>query len=199
MLPNMATVVVASWRNAESASPKSYLCGYCGDKVGPDKAFLGTSGSSIIAQIYLCSSCRQPTYFDPAGSQWPGAAFGSQVGALPPEVEIIYGEVRRCMAASAWNTAVMACRKLLMHVAAERGAEDDKSFKYYVDWLVTNHYVPPGGDVWVGQIRERGNEANHEIQLMDQHIAEQIVSFTEMLLKFVYEFPARAAAPSGAS
>ena len=79
-----------------------------------------------------------------------------------------------------------------MHIAAERGAGEGKNFKQYVDWLVSNHYVPPGGEGWADHIREKGNEANHEIELIDQHAAEQVLSFTEFLLKFVYELPARA-------
>jgi len=96
------------------------------------------------------------------------------------------------MSVSAYNATVMACRKILMHIAADQGAGDDKSFKQYVDWLVANHYVPPGGAGWADQIRDRGNDANHEIELLDQHSAEQVLSFTEFLLKFVYELPARA-------
>lgn len=95
------------------------------------------------------------------------------------------------MSVSAYNTAVMVCRKLLMHVAYERGSGEKKNFKQYVEWLVENHYVPPGGEAWADQIRGKGNEANHEIDLMDEHSAEQVLSFTEFLLKFVYELPAR--------
>ena len=87
------------------------------------------------------------------------------------------------MSVSAYSTAVMACRKLLMHVAVEKGADKNKSFKHYVDWLVANHFVPPGGGGWVDQIRGRGNDANHEIDLVEQHEAEQVMSFVELLLK----------------
>ena len=40
-------------------------------------------------------------------------------------------------------------------------------------------------------IRKDGNEATHEIALADADEAAQLLDFTEMLLKFVYEFPAR--------
>ena len=86
-----------------------------------------------------------------------------------------------------------------MHIAVEKGASPNESFKHYVDWLVNNHYVPPGGEGWVDQIRDKGNEANHEIQLIDQHTAEQVLSFVELLLKFVYELPARVAPASGST
>ena len=40
-------------------------------------------------------------------------------------------------------------------------------------------------------IRKKGNEATHEIALMTAQDATELISFAEMLLKFVYEFPAR--------
>ena len=40
-------------------------------------------------------------------------------------------------------------------------------------------------------IRQKGNEANHEIVIMDRPEAEELLVFSSMLLKFIYEFPAR--------
>jgi uncharacterized protein DUF4145 len=185
-----------SWQNLAAVTSRSYVCGYCGDKVGPDRGYIGqwvpqgqNTGKTIF--IFICSSCNRPTFFDQDESQWPGVSHGAQVQALPPEIDAVYGEVRRCMSVSAYTTAVMACRKLLMHIAVEKGADKNKTFKYYVDWLVKNHFVPPGGEGWVDQIRGKGNDANHEIDLVDEHSAEQVISFVELLLKFVYEMPAR--------
>jgi uncharacterized protein YlaI len=184
------------WQRLTDVPPRTYVCGYCGDKVGPDKAYEASFRDLLnvphSVRIYICSSCRQPTYFDPEGRQWPGVPIGAQVGALPPDVEAIYDEARRCMSVSAYNTAVMGARKLLMHIAYERGSGEQRNFKAYVDWLVDNHYVPPGGEGWAHHIRDRGNDANHEIDLIEQHSAEQVLAFVEMLLKFVYEMPARA-------
>jgi Domain of unknown function (DUF4145) len=191
------------WQNVGQIPSGSYVCGYCGDRVGPDRGYFATyyDESRTHQQVYsyICSSCRRPTFFDIDGSQWPGVAYGASVQALPPDVGTVYDEARRCMSASAYTTAVMAARKLLMHIAVEKGAKGNQSFKSYVDWLVENHYVPPGGEAWADQIRGKGNEANHEIDLIDQHAAEQIMSFVELLLKFVYEMPARAGGPAGAS
>ena len=58
-------------------------------------------------------------------------------------------------------------------------------------YLADNGYVPPNGRGWVDHIRKKGNEATHEIALMQQGDAEELISFVEMLLKFIYEFPAR--------
>ena len=51
--------------------------------------------------------------------------------------------------------------------------------------------VPPNGKVWVDHIRNKGNEATHEIRLMAPEDAAELISFSEMLLKFVFEFPAK--------
>jgi hypothetical protein len=47
----------------------------------------------------------------------------------------------------------------------------------------------------VDHIRKKGNEANHEIAIMSRTDAEELISFIEMLLKFMYEFPARIPPP----
>ncbi len=57
--------------------------------------------------------------------------------------------------------------------------------------MAAKGYVPPNGRGWVDHIRKKGNEANHEIRLMTKIDAEELVSFAEMLLKFIYEFPER--------
>jgi hypothetical protein len=44
-----------------------------------------------------------------------------------------------------------------------------------------------------------GNEAPHEIKLMTDAQATDLVSFAEMLLKFIYEFPNRVPARAPAS
>jgi hypothetical protein len=76
-----------------------------------------------------------------------------------------------------------------MHIAVEQKAKPNESFKYYVDYLESQGYVPPNGRKWVDKIRERGNGANHEIRLMTEADAALLLKFTEMLLRFVYELP----------
>jgi hypothetical protein len=55
--------------------------------------------------------------------------------------------------------------------------------------------VPPGGDAWVDHIRKQGNEATHEIDMKSDADARDLISFVEMLLKFIYEFPGRVPKP----
>ena len=78
-----------------------------------------------------------------------------------------------------------------MHVAVEKGAKEGLSFFDYVNYLSENNYIPPNGKDWVDHIRSKSNEANHEIVIMGLNEADDLISFTEMLLRLVYEFKHR--------
>jgi hypothetical protein len=77
-----------------------------------------------------------------------------------------------------------------MHIAVAKGAEEGKKFIEYVQFLADKNYIPPDAKDWVDHIREKGNEANHEITIMNKEDANDLISFSEMLLKLIYEFPA---------
>jgi len=77
----------------------------------------------------------------------------------------------------------LPARKILMHLAVEKGAPAGKSFLEYVKYLAQKGYVPPNGYGWVDHIRTKGNEANHEIKVMGEAEAKDLITFTEMLLK----------------
>jgi hypothetical protein len=85
-----------------------------------------------------------------------------------------------------------------MNIAVTQGAEEGGSFVGYVEYLASSGFVPPNGRGWVDHIRKKGNEATHEIAPKTEEDAGELISFTEMLLKFIYEFPAKvpAAAPT---
>jgi len=190
---------------AQAMSPRTFVCGYCGDKVGPNQGFTGVETfvqqGTIAMQpqqpnfVYICSSCNRPTYFDATGKQTPGAPHGDIVNHLEPNLEKLYNEARDCMRVSAYTPAVLACRKILMHVAVDQKAKENQSFVDYVEYLDKNGIIPKGARPWVDHIRTKGNEANHEIVVMTKVEAERLVEFTEMLLKMVYEFPAQAPPP----
>lgn len=95
------------------------------------------------------------------------------------------------MKVSAYTAAVMCCRKLLMNIAVARGAKEGLQFWQYVNYLSEQGFVPPNGKEWVDQIRKKGNEATHVIALMKREDAEDLITFSEMLLRFVFEFSGR--------
>jgi hypothetical protein len=184
------------WHGEIQLAPAKYVCGYCGLNVGPDSGnFTERSPGNVQRFIYYCSNCGQPTYFDGSRRQYPGAKFGDDVDHLPRELEQLYNEARLCMSSQAYTPAVLACRKILMNAAVAQGAKQSEPFVTYVQFLADNGYVPPKGKHWVDHIRKKSNEANHEIALMTKTDAEQLITFTEMMLKFIYELPASVPAP----
>jgi len=81
-----------------------------------------------------------------------------------------------------------------MNIAVGQGANEGESFVAYIEYLAASGFIPPNGGAWVDHIRTKGNEATHEIAVMSQEDAEELIAFTEMLLKFIYEFPSRVPA-----
>lgn len=92
--------------------------------------------------------------------------------------------------AGAYTSSVMASRKVLMHLAVAEGAPEGQTFLQCVEYLDGKGFIPPRGKVWVDYVRKRGNEANHEIVIMGQDDASALITFLQMLLRFIYEFPA---------
>ncbi|HHT9125881.1 MAG TPA: DUF4145 domain-containing protein [Candidatus Brocadiia bacterium] len=175
---------------------KDYTCGHsgCGREVGSNKGWFYKDklSGTPFAFMYICPICNCPTFFDHWGSQIPGVRIGSNIDHLPQEIALLYDEIRKVTSQEAFTAAVMACRKLLMHIAIEKGAQENLKFVEYVDYLLSKHYAPPGSKQWVDKIRQKGNEANHEIVIMSKNDAIEIITFIEMLLKFIYEFPNKA-------
>lgn len=184
------------WVNADDLSSKSFVCGHCGNQLASAKGYSATAfvsgGRYTAAYIYICHHCTNPTYFSQNGDQIPGSAFGGVVAHVPAEdVEPLYEEARNCMKVNAYTAAILCCRKLLMNIAVAQGAGEGLRFAEYVNYLADQGYLPPNGKKWVSHIREKGNEATHEIRIMDREDAEELIEFSEMLLRFIYEYPAK--------
>jgi Domain of unknown function (DUF4145) len=192
------------WQHQAYFSSHKYTCGYCNSLVGSNVGFQPSQQQHQNVAIpswaiYLCPNCGKPTFLDwSAGvKQTPGGSVGHPIENLPTEVNDLYEEARACMSVSAPTSAVLTCRKILMHIAVEKGAKTGQSFIAYVEYLADKNYLPPDGKGWVDHVRQKGNEANHEIAIMPKEEGEQLLTFVEMLLKFVYEFPAKISATSG--
>jgi hypothetical protein len=179
------------WLHTTSVNSIRYQCGYCGSIVAPH---IGYKHEYINYELLICPACEKPTFRDLSGMfsrVTPGVPFGSHVDFLPENIEIVYNEARRCMMIDAYTSAVLCCRKLLMNIAVSKGASEGKNFKQYVEYLDGKGYIPPDGKHWVEHIRDKGNEATHEIKPKSVDDAETLLTFIEMLLRFVFEFPSR--------
>lgn len=185
----METIEHHSWNNLATIIPRDYTCGHCGRSVAPDKGYQGRDSNSMAVYIYICHKCGRPTLFDREGNQSPGAKYGDSVEHVPDETNKLYEEARNCIGANSPTAAVLCCRKILMHIAVDKGADENKSFKDYVDFLSQKNYISSEATNWVDHIRKMGNDANHEITLMDTDVAKDLLTFVEHLLKSIYEFP----------
>jgi hypothetical protein len=186
-------IVQVKWHSSTSLPSKSYICGNCGNSLASEHGYpasLPNQPNLILANIYICHFCFRPTYFDIEGNQIPGSPYGNKVNDLPSEVEILYNEARNCTSCNSYTASVLCSRKLLMNIAVSKGAKEGLKFIEYVEYLSNNNYIPPNGKDWVDHIRTKGNEATHEILIMKKEDAEDLITFIEMLLKFIYEFPA---------
>lgn len=185
-------VITGKWKNTVPLRPQAYVCGQCGHRVSSDRGWPTESG--LGDAIYICSHCSYPTLFASSGSQIPGELPAQDVEHLPELVQALYGETRKCFREGAYTAATLVLRKLIAHIAVDKSAPEGSSFLTYVEYLSDQHYVPPNGKDWVDLIRKKGNQANHEIVLMDRDETRLLLDFVQGLLTFIYAFPGRLAA-----
>lgn len=185
------------WIGTNEISNQHYKCGYCSKEPAPSKCYLAYDGGgkNLAGRIYICAYCKQPTFFAADGQQTPKPLLGNEVHEITDkDIANLYNEVRNCTSTGAYTAAVMVCRKILMNLAVQHGAKKKETFAYYVDFLDGMSYIPPQGKQWVDKIRKRGNEANHEITLMNIKDAQLMLHFTGALLHFNYELTSMLAA-----
>src|SRR5260370_1752115 len=201
---------IHNWVELKSMQSHSWTCGHCGLGVGGNQGYYRNDGikpnpqqnalpgsqlpwhliSASVPRILICPQCASPTYFE-GGKRVPGVSFGAEVGHLTGEVGGLYNEARNCMVVSAFTAAALATRKLLMNVAVTQGAPKNDTFQNYVQFLADKGYVPPNAKGWVDHIRNKGNEATHEIPAISESDAKDILTFMEMILRLIFDFPNR--------
>lgn len=183
------------WSNPTKMYSKSYICGFCNDKVSSDQGygidnFSGEADASQGKGIYICPSCKAPTYFSIDGNQIPGILIGNSILDAPKELESLYTEARNSYSVGAYTGTVLLARKMLMNLAVSLGDKEGKAFYDHISFLSDNHYIPKSSESWVDYIRKQGNEATHKVKLKTAEEAETLLKFIEMLLKIHFEYPA---------
>jgi len=163
-----------------------FLCGHCGNKGNGAVIAEYTKHSPGIRWV-MCPTCSHGTVIDRNGITYPSPKFGDELQGLPKEVSNAYDEARNCMSVNAFSACTLLCRKLLMHVAVDKGDTEGKNFTEYIDYLKTSGYITSAMDDWVDKIREGGNDATHKIPPATEKIAKNILLFIIQLLRNVYE------------
>ena len=181
------------WQGAGGQNSIKYTCSFCGNPIASN---IGYITKDQIYNIRICHFCSKPTFFPNPGTPVPGSPMGNPVGNIgDKDLNALYEEARKCATVNAHTAAVLACRKILMHIAVDKKAEQGKKFIEYIEYLADNNYIPPDAKVWVDHIRKKANEANHESVVMSKEDAKDLITFIEMLLKIIYEFPAKIPSP----
>jgi len=180
----------------EGADSMNFRCGYCDKEVASNEGYkkveFNENEKSILGVIYICPGCKNPTFFSyQTYSQVPSPMIGNKVESLPSEVEKIYNEARECIKIGAYSACVLLCRKLLMHIAVREGADPGWTFLKYIEYLKDQGYISKKNLIWVDFIRQKGNSANHEIELISRDDSLNLLTFSEVLLKTIYEFPSK--------
>lgn len=189
------------WKDLFRLSPKNYICGFCNYNVSSELGYsvddLGGFGNTIQYRgIYICPSCKGPTFFDLRNSQNPGPLIGSPVSNIPKDIEALYTEARKSYSVGAYTGSTLLSRKMLMNLSVSFGAEEGKSFGYYVDFLLDDGHVPKNSKEWIHHIRLEGNDATHKIKLKTDKEAATLLKFIEMLLKINFEYPSHISSQS---
>ncbi len=184
---------MGKWRNLSNIPNKNYICGYCGKDInsfiGYYIAIEGYSEPSGEGYIYICHHCNKPTYIS-YDIQTPGSIYGENFKKEIFDDELIYmlyEEARKCMEIRAFTSVGMCCRKLLMHIAVNCGAKEGQRFIEYVNYLDSNNYIPTNCKDWVDIVRNKGNEANHEIMILNETDAKQLINFIQMIISVIYK------------
>lgn len=180
----------------------SYVCGYCGHEVSSNRGMALKTEQNGVGYItnpygvYICTHCHMPTFIY-KDIQVPGNRYGASVNNVPDEVNSVYEEARSSFSTGSYTGVVLLCRKLLMHIATDLGASNNLRFIEYVDYLNEHHYAGARSEQWVDQIRQFGNQANHEIRINTKEEAQRMIKFCEMILKLNYEYPSIASNDNG--
>ncbi len=162
-----------------------YLCAHCG---------AWTSGLVVARYHYgydtvnwlICTGCGHGSVYD-NGDLHPSSKFGLAIEGLPEDVGKAYEEARSCYSVNAFTACELICRKLLMHVAVDKGAKENEAFTYYLSKLGEQGYITPPMTKWVALIREHGGKATHLIEAPDRGRSESTLMFTAELLRLIYE------------
>jgi len=160
-----------------------YVCGHC-DK--PTSGFIISSHRTLDVKWLICLNCKKGSVHD-NGIVYPQPLLGQYVEGLPDTIKTVYEEARKSFSSNSHTACELVCRKILMNVSVQKGADEGEDFVFYIDHLEKSGYITPPMKKWVDIIRQNGNQSNHEIKTPDPERAENTLAFTAQLLKLIYE------------
>jgi Domain of unknown function (DUF4145) len=170
-----------------------YICGHCGHLVSGrvvagyrKKANNGKGKNYSDIMFILCTSCAKGSVWLSDGTIIPGNSPAEALQGLTPEVNAAWEEARNCFAINAFTGCELLCRKILMSIGVDKGADEGKSFKYYINYIEQQKYITPPMKPWADRIRLNANDTTHKLAPPDRKHCEDTLMFTKQLLVLVY-------------
>lgn len=177
----------------------SYKCGFCDENVSGYVHIVYMSDDSppdisrpekILIRYILCPTCAHASIWHKDTNEIiPSSNPGKKIEGLSPIVESVYEEARKCFSVGAYTANELLCRKLIMNIAVDKGAQENQSFKHYIEYLEQENFITSMIKNWADRIRDNGNEATHEIDTPNKKRAKSTFLFTIQLLTIIYEMP----------
>ncbi len=174
-------------------------CGHCNNKIGLDvylKIYNVVNNDQGLAKyiqkysVGVCPLCGAPIILNKENNNvLPAMREFDEISFLPKDVETLYNEMRDAYSVQSYTCCVISGRTLLANVAVEEGAEENKSFKHYVDYLVDKYLPATKNKPWLDKVRELGNDSAHKMIIADKEQAKISLTFINAILKNIYEFP----------
>lgn len=175
---------------------KTYACGACGGTTN-GRVLCQVKRKADLADILWCwCSCDkgEPTILiekdGMATTQLPNAREFHSGSDWPTNLSGLYDEAAKAHAAGAYTATAMVCRKLLMACACDKGEKDGQTFAQYVDHLTTKVLNYPDAKTPIDAIRNIGNEATHEVKIVNQADATRAMKIVTYMLNTIYSLPA---------
>lgn len=181
------------WKHSYSISSRGYICYFCNERVASDKGYEGTiDGYNISRYVRICPHCTQPTLFTYSVRtgvwiQVPKPLPLSPITDAKDDVKDLFEEARKCMSTESYTAVAMICRKLLMNIAVDHGAEENQKFKVYVEYIQSENLVSKSATELLTEIKDIGNDANHEIPQVSVEKANQIIELTNEVIRQIYK------------
>lgn len=169
-----------------------YTCGHCGAPVHGCFVVLSKRNEGSRHAYALCGCGKGTALALTSGTtvveQWPAPRDYYASKDWPDEVQPLFNEAAESYRAGAYTAAAMVCRKILMVTSHLEDASPNESFKYYVDYLAGEVLTFPRATKAIDRIRDIGNAANHEPDLVEKPDAEDAMRITKYLLDSLYAF-----------
>lgn len=173
----------------------TYACGACGNTTnGRVVCELKRQHDTSSILWCLCSCDKE----EPSVLIMDHAAIKTQVpiartfhssSEWPVALATLYDEAAKAHAAGAYTATSMVCRKILMACACDKGDTDGKHFGPYVDYITQQVLTYPAAKSAIDAIRTIGNEANHNVQIVNEPDATRAMKIVTYMLNTIYSLP----------